>query len=158
VSHCALPQTDIDPRYPRPHYTLQPFVFSSAVWFITVTPCILTERLKSYPDSAASPQLMPGRGLQTERGTRLINPVVDMMRKSPAGVSQCHRRKYNRTYVATISETLALYPVPQFLFFYHSCSNDTGVPGDVLVWGRGGRGGRSNALKCFLEMSKKRTT
>jgi hypothetical protein len=36
--HCAAPQTDVEPRYPGPDYTLEQFVLSSAGWYTTVTP------------------------------------------------------------------------------------------------------------------------
>ena len=38
VTHCTAPQADIEPRYPGTDSTPEPFGFSSANWYTTVTP------------------------------------------------------------------------------------------------------------------------
>jgi hypothetical protein len=34
----ATPQMDIEPRYPGPEYTLEPFGSSSVTWYVTAIP------------------------------------------------------------------------------------------------------------------------
>ena len=38
LTHCAAPQTGIEPRYPGPDSALKPFGSSSAAWYTTVIP------------------------------------------------------------------------------------------------------------------------
>jgi len=36
LTQCAAPQTDVEPRYPGPDSTLQPFGLSTVVWYETL--------------------------------------------------------------------------------------------------------------------------
>lgn len=38
LTHCAAPQSGIEPRYPGPDFTLKPFGSYSVAWYTTVIP------------------------------------------------------------------------------------------------------------------------
>jgi hypothetical protein len=76
LTHCAAPQTDIEPRYPFPDCTLEPFSLSSAAWYTTVIP-------ENCPRNATNTLISQQPGTQlihslwpkSDRGTQLINPA-----------------------------------------------------------------------------------